>query len=69
MPERLPGLTDHNTVFTGDVENDIELLASTVSAALLAGSGRAVNEQSQRQATAVRGATLYIAHYHPHGSP
>jgi len=60
--QRLLGFTDDNSVFSGDSGNDIEVLASTVPAVLVANSEPAVKEQSQRQAAAAgRTASLYVA--------
>ena len=60
--QELLGFTDDNTVFSGDSGNDIEVLASSVPAVLVANSESDVRTQAMSEAAANKlGARLYIA--------
>ena len=60
--QRFEGFTDDDTVFSGDSGNDIEVLASSIPAVLVANSETAVRTQARRQAEAGGNAgRLYIA--------
>ena len=60
--QELLGFTDNNTVFSGDSGNDIEVLASSVPAVLVANSEPDVRAQAMSEAAANKqGARLYIA--------
>jgi hydroxymethylpyrimidine pyrophosphatase-like HAD family hydrolase len=62
MLQRLLHFTDDDTVFSGDSGNDLEVLASSVPAILVANSESAVQVEALREADAAHhNAQLYIA--------
>jgi hypothetical protein len=68
MLEALQGFTDANTVFSGDSGNDIEVLASSIPAIMVANSELEVQAEALRQAAAGQHSDhLYIARGGFHG--
>ena len=62
MLQRLAGFSNDDTVFSGDSGNDIEVLASSIPAILVANSTPEVQAEALHRAAASRhGASLYIA--------
>jgi HAD superfamily hydrolase (TIGR01484 family) len=60
--QQLEGFTDYDTVFSGDSGNDLEVLASSIPAVLVANSEPAVQAEALRQACAnSNNGCLYIA--------
>ena len=60
--QRFEGFTDDDTVFSGDSGNDIEVLASSIPAIMVANTEPAVQKAALRQATARHHSkSLYIA--------
>jgi sucrose-6F-phosphate phosphohydrolase len=62
MLQALQGFTDDDTIFSGDSGNDIEVLASSIPAIMVANTEPAVQKEALRQATASHHSkNLYLA--------